>query len=246
MVTTQVTPSPHRFLKSKSKPADTTPKPSSSLRFQQNATQSSSSQQFASVPRFNFSSTQKTANENATPATQFSSPLSRRPHLPPAFSVKNREDIEETSSGREDDEPLQDNSASHFALSTQPTSKRRRPNPSEAEAEAEAIIISSDSPSPTSPPTTPLHPTFEEDEPSDPVPAPQFHTSTTSTTHQPPRFVLPLPKPISDTTAPSIPSRPPLILPPTLSLPTSRSTASNFLPAEKRTEICSWWAGGYG
>lgn len=196
------TPSPHRFITSK--PANPTSKPSSSLRFQQGASQLTSSQQFTPAPRFNFSSTQKPATGNATPAAQYASPLSRRPHLPGAIPKKSGEDIEETGSGYDDAEGL-DSYGSLFPLHTQSTSKRRRPNP------PEAVIISSDPPSPSPSPTTPPYPTIEEDD-GEAIPY------SDSNTHTRPRFVLPTPKPGG---TPSIPSRPPLILPPRSPSPTT-------------------------
>ena len=196
------TPSPHRFITSK--PANGTAKPSS-LRFQQVVPQSTSSQQFTPAPKFNFSSTQRPETENATAATQHASPLSRRLHLPAGTRPnKNREDIEETVSDNEETEGLH-NDGSMFALPTIPTSKRRRPNP------PDAVIISSDSSSPSTPPTTPPYPTIEEDE-HQAVPYNDFNPHTW------PRFVLPTPKPAA---TPSIPSRPPLILPPRSPSPTA-------------------------
>lgn len=196
------TPSPHRFITSK--PANPTPKPSSSLRFQRGATQLTSSQQFTPAPRFNFSSTQKPATEDATPVAQYASPLSRRPRLPGELPKKNREIIEETGSDNEEIESLKKD-GSILALRTQPTSKRRRPNP------PEQVIISSDSASPSPPPTTPPYPTIEEGDP-EAVPYNDFNPNAR------PRFVLPTPKP---TGTPSIPSRPPLILPPRSPSPTA-------------------------
>lgn len=200
-LTTQ-TPSPHRFITSK--PANPTSKPSSSLRFQQGTAQPFPSQQFTPAPRFNFSSTQKPAIENATAATQHASPLPRRPHLAGAIRNKNREDIEETGSDDEEEAEGLEKDGSVFALPAQSTSKRRRPNPSEA------VVISSDSSSPSPPPSTPPYPTIEEDD-HEAIPYNAFNPYVR------PRFVLPTPRP---TETPSIPSRPPLILPPRSPSPT--------------------------
>ena len=209
---TAQTPSPHRFITSR--PANPTPKPSS-LRYQQGAPQSTSSQQFTPAPRFNFSSTQKPAIENATAATQPASAFSRGPRLAGAIRNKNREDIEEAGSEDEDFDGLEKDEST-LALPQQPTTKRRRPNP------PEAVIISSDPPSPSPPPTTPPYPTIEEDD------YEKFPNSDANTQARP-RFVLPTPKP---TETPSIPSRPPLILPPRSPSPTA--TVPAFLSPHRR------------
>lgn len=224
------TPSPHRFITSR--PANPTPKPSSSLRFQQGGTQLTSSQQFTPAPRFNFSSTQKSSTENATPAAQYASPLSRRPHLPGAVPRKIREDIEETGSDYGDDTEGVDKDGSSTALHTQPMSKRRRPNP------PEAVIISSDPPSPSPSPTTPPYPTIEGDD-HERVP------DSDSNTHTRPRFVLPTLKP---TGTPSIPSRPPLILPPRSPSPTTATPAffsphrrgQKYVPGGLASSVRDW------
>ena len=109
---------------------------------------------------------------------------------------KAREDIEETLDNTAFD-ALKHN-YSILALPTQPNSKRRRPNP------PEAVIISSDSPSPSPPPTTPLYPSVEKDN-SGPVSCKDFDHPAR------PRFLLPTPQPFA---TPSIPSKPPLIIPP--------------------------------
>ncbi|KAF6234197.1 hypothetical protein HO173_007617 [Letharia columbiana] len=224
-----ITPSPHRFITSK--PANPAPKPSSSLRFQQGAPQSISSQRFTPAPRFNFSSTQKPTTENAAVATQHASPLSRRPHLAGAIRNRSREDIEETGSDNEETEGLE-NDESTFARPTQPTSKRRRPNP------PEAVIISSESSSPSPPPTTPPYPTIEGED----------HEAVSYNDlnpHAQPRFVLPRPK---STGTPSIPSRPPLILPPRSPSPTTATPAffsphrrgQKYIPGGLASSVRDW------
>ncbi|KAL9123694.1 MAG: hypothetical protein Q9175_008311 [Cornicularia normoerica] len=223
------TPSPHRFITSRL--ADHNPKPSSSLRFQQGATQLTSSQQFSPAPRFNFSSTRKSATENATPSAQYASTLPRRPHLDGARRNKNPEDIEDIDFNNEETEGLE-NHGSTFTLHTQPNSKRRRLNP------PEAVIISSDSSSPSPPPTTPPHPTIEEDD-REAVPYNDFKS------HARPRFVLPTPKP---TETPSIPSRPPLILPPRSPSPTTATPAffsphrrgQKYVPGGLASSVRDW------
>lgn len=229
---TAQTPSPHRFITSK--PANPTTKPSSSLRFQQGAPQSTSSQRFTPAPRFNLSSTQKPATENATTATQYASPLSRRPHLPGATPNKNREVIEETGSDNEETRGPEGYDGSTSALPTQPTSKRRRPNP------PEAVVISSDSASPSPPPTMPLYPTIEGEDDHEAVPYSDFNP------HPRPRFVLPTPKPTGST--PSIPSRPPLILPPRSPSPTAATPAffsphrrgQRYVPGGLASSVRDW------
>lgn len=135
--------------------------------------------------------------DNAAAVTLHASPLSRRLRLPGATPIRNREDIEEKAS--EDEETGGwDKDGTKSALSTEPISKRRRPNP------PEAVIISSDSRSSSPPPTTPPYPTVEKDD----LEAVAYNNSNPPAQ---PRFVLPTPKP---TGTPSIPSRPPLILPP--------------------------------
>ena len=163
------------------------------------------------MPNFNFSFTQKLDSENATVATRHATPFSRRPRLPSATLEEAREDIEETLDDEEVD-GLEDNRTT-FALLTQPTSKRRRPNP------PEAVIISSDSPSPSPPPTTPPYPSVEKDNP-EPVSYNDFDHPAR------PRFVLPTPKP---SVTPSIPSKPPLIVPPRSPTPPT-VTAAFFSP----------------
>ena len=134
---------------------------------------------------------------NAAAATQHASPFSGQLRLPGATLNKHREEIVEKASDEEDTEG-RDIHGPKPALSTEPISKRRRPNP------PEAVIISSDSPSPSPPPTTPPYPTVEEDD----LEAVAYNDSNPPAR---PRFVLPMPRP---TGTPSIPSRPPLILPP--------------------------------
>ncbi|KAL6721458.1 hypothetical protein ACLMJK_000561 [Lecanora helva] len=196
MVPPPITPSPNRFITTQ--PTTHTQRPASSLRFQQQQPRGSSSSQFASTPRFNFSSSQKPTKENATPGTQYSSPLSRRPHLPASNFTKNKDDIEETGSEHDDDD-LHEEDPSHPTLSTQQPSKRRRPNPT-----SEPITISS-SPSPSPPSTPPLLPLSHHKPPL------QSTTPHPTAPHQTPRFVLPISTPSTGST---IPSRPPLILPP--------------------------------
>ena len=199
------TPSPHRFITSK--PANPTAKPSSSLRFQQGASQSVSSQQFSPAPKFNFGFIQKLDSDNASARTQYASPSSRRPRLLGATLEKAQEDIEETLDSDAVGE-LEDK-RSGFALRTQPTSKRRRPNP------PDSVIISSDPRSPTPPPTTPPYPSVENEDP-EPVSYSDLDHSAR------PRFVLPMPK-LSVT--PSIPSKPPLIIPPRSPTPPTATPA---------------------
>ncbi|KAL9066956.1 MAG: hypothetical protein Q9161_007200 [Pseudevernia consocians] len=211
MVPPPITPSPHRFITSR--PANPTHKPSSSLRFQQGALQSTSpQQQFTLAPRFNFSSTLKSTTEKATIATQQASLFAERPHLAGTTQNKSREDIEQTGSDEEEAKGLENNEST-FNLPVQPTSKRRRPNP------PEATVISSHSPPPSPPPATPPYPTIEEDD----LEAVLYNDLNS---HARPRFVIPTPKP---TGTPSIPSRPPLILPPRSPSPTA-TTPTFFSP----------------
>ena len=226
---TAQTPSPHRFITSR--PANATPKPSSSLHFQQAPPQSITSQQFTPAPRFKFSSTQKPTTEHAAAATQHASPVSRRPHLASAIRNRVQEDIEETGSDDEEIEGLENVESTH-ALPTQPTSKRRRTNP------PEAVTISSDSSSPSPPPTTPPYPTIEED-------YDEAVAYNDLNPHTRPRFILPTPKPAG---TPSIPSRPPLILPPRSPSPTAAIPAffsphrrgQKYVPGGLASSVRDW------
>ncbi|KAL9636402.1 MAG: hypothetical protein Q9164_002844 [Protoblastenia rupestris] len=209
------TPSPHRFIAAKT--TNSTPKPSSSLRFQ--AGQGSSSQQFAPTPRFTFGSTQRIQRQDVPSTTQQSSPIARRPYLP-AYPNTKSEEIEETSS-EYDGGDVQATALTYHA----PSSKRPRYNP------PDPVLISSDPPSPTTPPTTPPHPTIEH---LDTFPLP-IHTSPPS--HQHPRFLVPTSTskehPPPNPNAPIIPSRPPLILPPQSPSPPPLTPSAFYSPTRR-------------
>ncbi|KAG8529542.1 uncharacterized protein KY384_006179 [Bacidia gigantensis] len=218
---------PHRFI---------TPKPKTNVKqtpsIQSHGNQTPSTQQFAITPRFAFGSTSVTRNEILTPARNFSSPLLCRSIL----HTCPREEIEDATSSQEPD-------INHPETSLpirSPSSKRRRPNPSPA---ADAILISS-SPSATSsssgrtPPSTPP--------PQESTTHPKQDLTTQAFTsvnkpplvgsHQPPRapkFRIPQLTSTYQADAHTIPSRPPLLLPPRSPSPPPMDQSAFFSPSRR-------------
>ncbi|KAI4121388.1 MAG: hypothetical protein LQ338_006391 [Usnochroma carphineum] len=198
-----LTPNPHRFSALKNaKP------PEISGAQQLSTPQTKSSKQFASTPRFSFSS--------ATQPSQFSSPLiprRRPPSLSAPKSAPYGDDIEETHSNPEHHDPQPPTQSRTNPSETiedapspsppSPSHKRRRIQPPGEDA---ISISSSPSPPPISTP-----PREQQSQHSSPPPPP----ATIPQQQHPTRFIL-SPKPDHSSSSPAIPTHrpPPFTLPP--------------------------------